>query len=74
VSGAVDEFKDVVVGNIQVEHNCSILVNAASSELLVKTAIDFAKRNRPRCNESFAVVSSCGPELTEMDCNASSIS
>jgi hypothetical protein len=74
MSRGVNELKDVWVGNIQVEHNCSILVDAASSELLVKTAIDFAKRNRPRRNESFAVVSSCGSEFTEMDCNASSIS
>jgi hypothetical protein len=74
VARCLDEFKDVVVVEVKVEHNCSIFVDASTSELLVKAAIDFAKRDWAASNKSFAVVNSCGAEFAEMDCNASSIS
>jgi hypothetical protein len=44
-SGGVDEFKDVRVGEVKVKHDGSVLVDPASTELLVKAAIDFAKRH-----------------------------
>ena len=46
MSWAVDELKDVRVGDVKVKDDCSVFVDSSSSELLVEAAVDFPKRYR----------------------------